>query len=175
MHLYLIGYRGSGKSTVGRALAKRLSRPHLDSDDLVESESGLTIKDIFATKGEAWFRDLEAKIISSITSTEFPTIVSLGGGAVLRESTQSILKATGKCIWLSASAEYLFQRIQSDSATQSRRPNLSQSGGFAEIVDILSKRTPVYEKLSDLTVAVEDKTPDEICDEIADCVNSANA
>jgi shikimate kinase len=56
-----------------------------------------------------------------------------------------------------------------------RRPNLSQNGGFAEVADILAKRTPIYEGLSDITIAVEGKTPDEICDEIADCINSANA
>jgi len=175
MHLYLIGYRGSGKSTVGRILAQRLNRPHLDSDDLIESESRMTIKDIFSTKGETWFRDLEAKIVYEVSTSVVPTVVSLGGGAVLREASQAILKATGKCVWLSASAEYLFKRIQSDLATQLRRPNLSQSGGFAEVADILSKRTPIYERLSDITVVVEVKTPDEICDEISDCMNSANA
>ena len=175
MHLYLIGYRGSGKSTVGRLLAQRLNRPLVDTDDLVESQSGMTIKDIFATQGEAWFRDIEAKIVSSVSASEIPAIVSLGGGAVLSESTQKILGSTGTCVWLSASPEYLFRRIQSDQATQLRRPNLSQSGGFAEVADVLSKRTPIYESLSDITVAVEGKTPDEICDEIVDCVNSAKA
>lgn len=175
MHIYLIGYRGSGKSTVGRLLAQRLSRPHVDSDDLIESESGMTIKDIFATKGEPWFRDLEAKIVAEISARPQPTVVALGGGAILRESSQTILKGTGKCVWLSAGAEYLFGRIQSDQATQLRRPNLSHSGGFAEVVDILAKRTPIYERLSDLTVAVEGKTPDDICDEISDYINSANA
>ena len=148
MHFYLIGYRGSGKSTVGRALAERLSRPHVDSDDLVESASGMTIKDIFAKKGEPWFRDLEAKIVCEISARAVPTIVSLGGGAILRESSQALLKGTGKCIWLSASAEYLLRRIQSDQATELRRPNLSQSGGFAEVADILLKRTPIYERWS---------------------------
>ena len=175
MHLYLIGYRGSGKSTVGRMLAQRLSRPHVDSDDLIESESGMSIKDIFATKGEAWFRDLEAKVVSEVSASAVPTVVSFGGGAVLRETTQTILKSTGTCVWLSASADYLFERIQSDQATQLRRPNLSQSGGFTEVADILAKRTPIYRRLSDLTVVVEGKTPDEICDEIVDWINSANA
>ncbi len=172
MHLYLIGYRGSGKSTVGRVLAKRLGRPYFDTDDLVESESGLTIKDIFASHGEVWFRDLEAKIVANLSLNEQPTVVSLGGGAVLRDSTQGILKSTGVCIWLSASADYLFQRIQSDQSTQSRRPNLSQIGGFAEVADVLAKRTPIYQRMSDITVSVEGKTPDEISDEISDCINS---
>jgi shikimate kinase len=175
MHLYLIGYRGSGKSTIGRRLAERLDRPIVDTDDLVEAESGMTIKDIFATKGEPWFRDLEARIVTAVSASATATIVSLGGGAVLRESSQAILKSTGTCVWLSASAEYLFRRIQSDQATQWRRPNLSQNGGFSEVAEVLSIRTPIYEKLSDITVVVEGKTPDEICDEIVDCINSAIA
>ncbi len=174
MHVYLIGYRGSGKSTIGRLLSERLDRPMVDTDDLVEAESGMTIKDIFATKGEPWFRDLEAKIVSTASASAVATVVSLGGGAVLREASQTILKSTGICIWLTASAEYLFQRIQSDQATQLRRPNLSQSGGFAEVAEILSKRRPIYESLSDITVEVEGKTPDDICDEIVDCINSAS-
>lgn len=174
MHIYLMGYRGSGKSTVGRRLAERLSRPLVDSDDLIESQSGMSIKDIFAEKGEPWFRDLEAHIVcETAESAAQPTVVSLGGGAVLRESTQAVLKSTGVCVWLSASAEYLFQRIQSDQATKLRRPNLSQSGGFAEVKEILEKRWPIYQKLSDITIVVEGKTPDEICDEILGYVNSA--
>lgn len=172
MHVYLIGYRGSGKSTVGKVLAHRLDRPFVDTDDLIESESGMTIKEIFATRGEPWFRDLEAKIVSEVSRRPLPSIVSLGGGAILRESTQTVLKATGKCIWLSATAEFLFQRIQSDESTALRRPNLSQSGGFSEVADILRKRMPIYERLSDLTVSVEGKTPDQIGDEISVCVNS---
>ena len=145
MHLYLIGYRGSGKSTVGRVVAQRLARPFSDSDDLVEAESGMTIKDIFAEKGEPWFRDLEAKVIAELAGeTQFSRVVSLGGGAILRTSTQEILKATGLCVWLTASAEFLFQRIQSDDATKLRRPNLSQSGGYSEVVELLEKRTPIY-------------------------------
>ena len=175
MHLYLIGYRGSGKSTIGRVLAQRLKRPFVDSDDLIEAQCRMSIKDIFATQGEPWFRDLEATIVTEASVLPIPTVVALGGGAVLREATQAVLQSTGKCIWLSASAEYLFQRIQSDQATQLRRPNLSQSGGFAEVADILCKRIPIYERLSDITVSVESKTPDEICEEIANCVDSANA
>ncbi len=173
MHIFLIGYRGSGKSTVGRRLAEKLSRPIVDSDDLLESQSGMSIKDIFAERGELWFRDLEARIVYEIaTGAAEPTIVSLGGGAILRESTQAVLKSTGVCVWLAASAEYLYQRIQSDQATHLRRPNLSQRGGFAEVTDVLEKRTPIYQKLSDITIAVEGKTPDEICVEIMDCINS---
>ncbi len=173
MHIYLIGYRGSGKSTVGRRLAEKLKRPLVDSDDLIELQSCMSIKDIFAEKGEPWFRDLEASVVREVSANATqPTIFSLGGGAVLRESTQQVLKSSGRCVWLRASAEYLYQRIQTDQATQLRRPNLSQSGGFAEVSDLLEKRTPIYQQLSDQTISVEAKTPDEICDEIVGCINS---
>ncbi len=182
MQLYLIGYRGSGKSTVGRVVAERLDLPFSDSDDAIEAESGMSIKDIFAQKGEPWFRDLEAKVIAELSADRevaadqvgraLSRVVALGGGAVLRESTQEILKATGVCVWLSGSAEFLYQRIQADQATQLRRPNLSQVGGYDEVVELLRKRTPIYERLSDITIAVEGKTPDQVSDEIVGYVNS---
>ena len=176
MHFYLIGYRGSGKSTVGRLVAAQLGRAAIDTDDLIEQSSAMSIKQIFEAEGEAGFRDRESAVIQAVAAdTSHPAVVSLGGGSVLREANQRALRASGECVWLSASAQHLFQRIHSDQASQSRRPNLSQIGGFAEVEDLLLKRTPIYQQLAAKTIVVEGKTPDEICDEIVDWVSSASA
>ncbi len=174
MHLYLIGYRGSGKSTVGRLLAARLGRGVVDTDELIERESGMTIKEIFASEGEAGFRDRETFFIRSIAQRPSPAqVVSLGGGAILREVNQQLLAASGHCVWLQGSPELLHARIHSDQSTQSRRPNLSRHGGFEEVNAMLRVRTPIYQMLAQKTVVVDGATPDEIASEIADWVNSA--
>lgn len=172
MHLYLIGYRGSGKSTVGRLVSVRLGRPCVDTDDIVEQTSGCTIQQLFEAEGESAFRDRESAAIQSLAA-QFdtrPMVVALGGGAILRLENQELLRTTGRCVWLDGPAELLFQRIQADQSTQSRRPNLSSRGGFDEVVDVLSVRRPIYERLSQKTVSIVGRPPDEIATEIADWV-----
>ncbi len=173
MHTYLIGYRGSGKSTVGRLLAARLGRTLIDTDELIERESGLTIKEIFEAEGELGFRDRETTALRFIAERASPPcVVSLGGGAILREANQQLLAGSGHCVWLQGKPELLHQRILADQTTQSRRPNLSQRGGFEEVAELLRVRTPIYQKLAEKTVVIDGRTPDEIASEIVDWVNS---
>lgn len=175
MHIYLIGYRGSGKSTVGKRLAARLGRPLFDTDEIIEGTAKQSIKEIFESQGESVFRDMETIAVKQLAATAraTPAVVSLGGGSVLREENRNAISESGDCIWLSASAEFLFDRIQGDQSTKTRRPNLLQGGGFAEVAELLRQRLPVYQKMANLTIEVEGKTPDEICDEIIACVNCA--
>lgn len=172
MHLYLIGYRGSGKSTVGKCVATLLGRPLIDTDEVIERDSGMTIKQIFESEGEPGFRDRETRAIHDVAAADASLVVSLGGGAVLRDENQALISKSGKCVWLQGSAATLFERISTDASTQSRRPNLSHSGGFAEVADLLRIRTPIYQKLADKTVVIEARTPDELASEIVDWVNS---
>ncbi len=92
MHLYLIGYRGSGKSSVGREVASRMNREVVDSDDWLEKHAQLTIREIFDRFGEPHFRQLESDAIKEISMRASPVVVSLGGGAVLREANRLMLK-----------------------------------------------------------------------------------
>jgi shikimate kinase len=169
MHLYLIGYRGSGKSTVGRVVAGLLDRPFIDTDVEIERASGMTIKEIFEREGEKGFRDRETaaiQIAATFPDAKNERVISLGGGAILRENNQTIIRSSGRCVYLKASAELLYQRITADHSTISRRPNLSAGGGFDEVVDILNKRSHLYEKLAQKIVSIEGRSPDEIAEEI---------
>lgn len=180
MHVYLIGYRGSGKSTVGRLLATQLGVPHMDSDDLIESQAGQTIKEIFAIEGEAGFRDRESRVIEELaragrSSTKIDAVVSLGGGAILRESNRDQLRSSGKCVWLTARPEVLFDRIKRDVTTASRRPALSALSDFDEVVKMTAAREPLYRELSEKSVDVEQQSAESIAGELARTIRATGS
>jgi shikimate kinase len=141
--IFLIGYRGTGKSTVARELAARLDYGWADSDEMVETRAGKTIAAIFASAGEPAFRDLEE-----------------------REANRAAIRAAGPIVWLTASVETMLQRIESDVATASRRPNLTAGGGRGEVEALLALRTPLYRECATLVVDTEGKGWGELADEI---------
>ena len=165
MNLFLIGYRGSGKTTVAAALAQQLGWPWIDADAELERRAAMTIKEIFAEQGEPAFRDLEAAVLQDLAGRK-GQIVALGGGVVLRAENRRILRECGKTVWLQASPEVLVRRISEDPTTEDRRPNLTDQGGPAEIRSLLAERTPLYTECANDTVDVEGKSPAEIADEI---------
>lgn len=173
MHLYLTGYRGSGKSTLGRRLASELKRPFVDSDDWIEEKSGQSIREIFAAQGESGFRDLEETAIEAISQLPTPTVVALGGGAILREANRNRLAATGRCLLLEASPERLYERINADATSGERRPKLSDRSGFDEVVAVLEQRRPLYHQVAQKILSTDGKTPDELVLEILDWANSS--
>src|SRR5215217_1251232 len=129
MSVFLIGYRGSGKSTVGRRLADRLWQSFHDSDELVVKQAGMTIKEIFAAEGEAGFRDRESAVVRELAMLD-DHVVALGGGAVLRQQNRDALKAAGhKVIYLRCEPQELLKRIHADPATAANRPALTGLGG----------------------------------------------
>lgn len=165
MNLYLMGYRGSGKSTVGALLADRLGCPHRDTDELVESLAGKTIQQIFSVFGEPEFRRLETEVIRQFQPDQ-QLVVSLGGGAILAAENRERLRATGWMVWLQASAEALFARLGQDQSTPQRRPPLTSFGGLAEVQTLLQQREPIYAACADFTVDVEKKSPADIAEAI---------
>ena len=173
MHIYLMGYRGSGKSTVGRLLAKQLGWPVIDTDDVIESAATQSIREIFAAEGEAGFREREQQAIAQVAGRRVPSVIALGGGAILRPDNQRMIQSSGHVVWLHGSAELLYQRIASDASTAARRPQLSQRSGYDEVVEILARREPIYRQLAQLTVHTDHRTPDEVVLEIVDWLNSA--
>ncbi|MDR0391492.1 MAG: shikimate kinase [Planctomycetaceae bacterium] len=162
--MILIGYRGTGKSTVALILGERHLIPVIDSDVEVEREAGVSISEIFLCRGEVVFRDIEESVISRILASGNNMILASGGGAILRESTRNKFRATGKVIWLQASPEVVLQRIQSDSASQTMRPNLTSLPQLEEITFLLSQRHPLYEQTATTTINTDNLSPYEIAD-----------
>ena len=113
MNLVLIGYRGSGKGTVGRLLADRLGRPFVDTDALIEQAEGASVREIFSDRGEPAFREAEARIVRQVAALD-EQVIAVGGGAVLRRENVELLRANGWLVWLRAEAEELHRRIQAD-------------------------------------------------------------
>lgn len=165
MNVVLIGYRGSGKTAVGAALAARLGWPLFDTDTLIEHATHRTIRDIFATDGESAFRDLEAQAVIEATRGD-PRVISTGGGAILRPENVERLKTGGRLVWLTAPIEVLWERIQADARSTGLRPNLTAQGGIAEVREILSRRTPLYEAAADLTLDTANRSPESLADAI---------
>jgi shikimate kinase len=147
MSIVLIGYRGSGKSSIGQKLADRLWQTLVDTDQLIIKKAGKSIKEIFETQGEARFRQLETEVVKEVVKLQ-DVVISLGGGAVLREENRVAIKESGhKVIYLKCEPETLHQRIEADAATSLMRPNLTQFGGIEEIEKVLAEREPVYRSI----------------------------
>lgn len=169
MNLYLIGYRGTGKSTVGRVISQRLGRPFVDSDDEIERLAGCSIAEIFANEGEAGFREREAQIVQQLASGP-QAIVALGGGAILREANRTAI-SSGRVVWLQAAPKTIHLRINADQTTAERRPNLTAAGGFNEILQILRQREPIYKSSADVIIDTQGKTPEQVADEILHAIS----
>jgi shikimate kinase len=165
MNVFLIGYRGSGKTTVARRLAELLGWTFIDADAELESRAGKSIKEIFAAGGEPAFRELESRVITDLAERK-EHVVALGGGAILREANRKAIAGRGPVVWLQASPETLFARINADPTTADRRPNLTAEGGVVEIRKLLDERTPQYKKAADLAVDCNRLDPDEIARQI---------
>jgi shikimate kinase len=163
--IFLIGYRGTGKTTVGRLVAERLGCESIDTDDEIERRAGKSIATIFADDGEAAFRELEAAVLSDL-SRHTRLVVASGGGAVLRESTRDAMRAAGPVAWLTASVDTIAARLAADAGTGNRRPNLTATGGRAEIEALLAERTPIYQACATFVVDTEGKSPAEVADDV---------
>jgi len=162
--LFLIGPRGSGKSTVARLLAHQLGWDWLDADDELEKRYGRSIRAIFEAEGEAGFREKESVILAELCCLR-RYVIATGGGVVLRESNRALLRASGRVVWLTADVETLWQRVQTDSGTAERRPPLTV-GGRMEMEEILRLREPLYRHCADLIVDTSGRTPAEVAAEI---------
>lgn len=136
---YLIGLPGSGKSTVGRQLARRLALPFFDSDHVIEQRLGCSIREFFEREGEARFRDLEASVIDELTQGP-ASIVSTGGGSVLRPENRERLHERGKVFYLKSTPEEVFRRLRHDR----NRPLLQVEDPLQRIRDLFDERDPLY-------------------------------
>ncbi len=152
--LSLIGYRGTGKSTVGMRLAKRLQWDWLDADNELEQRSGRTIQEIFAADGEPTFRQMERDVLADLLKRD-RLVLSTGGGCVMNAETRRDLIAAGPVVWLVAPIETIATRVLHDSTTKRRRPNLTATGGIEEIRTLLAQREPLYRECATITINTE--------------------
>jgi shikimate kinase len=165
MNLVLIGYRGCGKTTVGRLLASRLGWSFVDTDTLIEEGTGATIRELFSDGAEQAFRDLERSVVEEVARRD-RQVVSTGGGVVLRESNPAALKRNGKLIWFTAPAEVLWRRILGDKSRLANRPAVDKARGLQIVETALAVREPLYARWADVVIDAQDRSPDELADEV---------
>jgi shikimate kinase len=165
VNIALIGYRGTGKTTVARHLAAALDCEWVDSDDAIEQSAGKSIASIFADDGEPHFRDVETRVLDELCKRD-NVVLSLGGGIVLRRENRDMLADFEHVVWLTADVDTIHQRVSADEQSAERRPNLTIAGGRQEIADVLAERSPVYRECATLQVDTVDKPPEAVAREI---------
>lgn len=146
MTICLIGLPGSGKSTVGRQLARRLQLPFADSDQVIEQRLGCPIREYFEREGEERFRDVEESVIDELTQQ--PGVLSTGGGAVLRPANRERLRSRGKVVYLKSTPEELFRRLRHDT----QRPLLQVSDPLQRLRDLYAVRDPLYRETAHFVI-----------------------
>jgi shikimate kinase len=166
MHIILIGYRCTGKTSVGRKVAEELVLPLYDTDQIIADRIGKTIKAWVEEKGWASFRQEEKAVIKEIISLK-PGVISLGGGAVMDPEIREILKSIGFIVWLTADVGTVLTRMKSDPNNLDNRPPLSDKDWETEIKDLMIQRSPVYRQLADFSIETDGKKIDEIVKEIS--------
>ncbi len=165
MNLGLIGYRGTGKTTVAQLLAEMLNWDWVDLDQQIELAAGRSIAEIFQADGEPEFRRIESQVLADHCGCH-RTVLATGGGIVLAAENRQRLTQLSAVVWLTASPRTLWQRIQRDAGTGSRRPNLTATGGLAEVERLLQVRAPLYRQCATLEVDTENRSPREVAEVI---------
>ena len=158
--IYLIGMMGSGKTSTGRPLAKRLGYGFVDADAVIEQVAGCTIPEIFQRDGEEGFRLIESQVLNAI-SQRHSLVVATGGGVVTKPENWGQLHS-GIVVWLDVDQAKLIERLRNDST---QRPLLQQPDPEAALENLLQQRRPLYGE-ADLTVVINDETPDDVADGI---------
>ena len=157
-NIILIGYMGSGKSTVGRKAARAVEYNFLDTDALIEKEEGMTISKLFEEKGEPYFREKETETIRKLIAEPKGNIIATGGGLPMKEGNAELLKELGTVIYLKAETDTLMKRLSGDNA----RPLLKNGDLREKIETMLAIRGPVYEACADLVLQTDNMSFYEI-------------
>jgi shikimate kinase len=161
MSVILIGYRASGKTSIGRKLADQLWQPFADSDEVIVNQAKMPISDIFAKNGELFFRDIETAVVRELAART-DHVIALGGGAVGRpENRQAITAGRHRVIYLKCDPAILHQRMTADTNTALQRPNLTPAGGLDEIKQLLAQREPLYRQVMSAELDVTHLSIDE--------------
>ena len=165
-HLVLIGMMGVGKSTVGRLVAAELDRPLFDSDEMIEQRTGLTVREIWSTDGEAAFRTLETETLVEALAEPEPSVIAAAGGVVLSDRNRQALKgADAHVVWLLADVEVLLERVRHGA----HRPLLDDDPE-GTLQRMYADRASLYQEVADAIVSVDHRTPTEVARAVLRCV-----
>ena len=157
----LVGMMGAGKTTVGAALAERLGWTHCDSDAQVVADTGRTVPELFAERGEAAFRAEESRVLAEALSRPEPVVVSAAGGVVLSEDNRALLARSGTVVWLRADPQLLIRRV----GTGRGRPLLDDDPA-ANLLELYEARRPLYEAVAQITVDVDNRSARQVVDDL---------
>lgn len=161
-NIILIGYMGSGKSTVAKELYAKTGMEVIDTDAWIVKEQGRSINEIFQTEGEESFRRLETELLKKLSESTSSYILSTGGGMPVREENRAILKSLGTVFFLKADTDTILERVKGDT----QRPLLQGTDQRTRIAGMLKERTPIYELTSHHRIETDGKTIEEVVSEI---------
>jgi shikimate kinase len=161
----LVGMMGAGKSTIGRRLSARLGLPFFDADAEIELAAGMSIPDIFESRGEADFRDGEARVIARLLDSG-PAVLATGGGALMRKETRDRIRDKAVSVWLKADADVIMRRVK----RRSDRPLLQTTDPEATVGRLMREREPVYQE-ADLTIWSRDVPHEKIVEECIEALH----
>ncbi len=164
--IVLIGFMGSGKTTVGIKLSYKMRMVVEDTDKMIECKKDMSISDIFATQGESAFRDMETELLTELSEKKTGNIYSVGGGTPIREENRALLKKIGNVVFLRIKPETVYKRLQNDTS----RPLLQGENPMEKIKTLMEQRKSFYEDAADVIIDVDDKSTDEIVNEILEYV-----
>lgn len=163
-NIVLVGFMGTGKTTVGKLLATQLNWSYVDTDEVIEQKTGMDISTIFKQQGEPFFRDIESEVIREIM-LKSQQVISTGGGIVMREQNITAIKSNGIMVCLTATPDAIIERTKSDT----KRPLLQVDNPKKRIQELLSKRVPYYTQ-ADITLDTSQVSPEEIVTQILNTV-----
>lgn len=161
-NIILIGYMGSGKSTVAKELYAKTGIEVIDTDALIVKEQGRSINEIFQTEGEESFRRLETDLLKRLSESTSSYILSTGGGMPVREENRTILKSLGTVFFLKAGTDTILERVKGGT----QRPLLQGTDQRARIAGMLKERTPMYELTAHYKIETDRKTIEDVVSEI---------
>lgn len=164
-HIVLVGMMGAGKSAVGRALARRLDRELLDSDEMIEQREGRTVREIWFDDGETAFRKLETEVLADAIAAQTPSIVAAAGGVVLSEENRAVLKGAGAhVVWLLADVELLLERVRNGM----HRPLLDDDPE-GTLRKMYEERADLYQDVADAIVSVDHRSINDVAGAVLRC------
>lgn len=169
--VFLVGFRGVGKSTIGKQLAKSLGYDFLDTDEEIVRPKNAEIAEIVATEGWEKFRHYERDVLRTLMNLG-GTVVATGGGAAAHQQEWLELRKRGVVFWLTAAIEILQDRLHKDHASPGQRPSLTGSGLQEEISTVLRERNPLYQQAAHHCIDTSQKTVEEIVSEILGVLNT---